>query len=548
MSSVSVISQKRVSRREVLKQSGVLSALGMAGAVAPATASAAMMSAADPLEIASSLAPAGFPKLTGLEPKNLFTEIGVRPIVNGRGTYTIISGSLSLPEVKRAMYEASFYFVQMDELMAAVGKEIAHLMGAPGAIVTTGCEAAIALATTACMAGTDVEKSQALPYRRYKNQVVIPKHSRNPYDFGVRMTGAEIVEVDTADELKERLTAEVAMVYVMSSPEAAKGELSIANICNIAKEKGVPVFVDAAAEEPLNPNIHIQAGATLVGYSGGKCMRGPQAAGVLLGDKDLTHAAFFQAAPHHNYGRAYKVGKEEIMGMLAAVRQWYKRDHDAEQKVWMTWLGTIEQRVKGLPSVTTEYLQPEDLSNKAPQLRIHWDAAQLKITGTEMEARLDAGTPRILLNGNGTRPDHMASSVTIMPYMMQEHDAKIIADAIYEGLTKPAAYSDPVVPQGTAAEVSGAWLNTVTYSLGQGEQHFLLTQSGNEITGTLQGEIYAAPLKGTVHGSEVKLNGTMAASGYSITWHFSGTVTGSMMSGKVNLGEYGEAMWKAVKV
>lgn len=543
----SVISQKRVSRRDVLKQSGVLSALGMASVVAPATTHAAMMGA-DPLEIASSLAPAGFPKLTGLEPKNLFTDIGVRPIVNGRGTYTIISGSLSLPEVKRAMYEASFYFVQMDELMAAVGKEIAQLMGAPGAIVTTGCEAAIALATTACMAGTDVEKSQALPYRRYKSQVIIPKHSRNPYDFGVRMTGAEIVEVDTADELKERLTAEVAMVYVMSSPEAAKGELSIANICTMAKEKGVPVFVDAAAEEPLHPNVHIQAGATLVGYSGGKCMRGPQAAGVLLGDKDLTHAAFFQAAPHHNYGRAYKVGKEEIMGMLAAVRQWYKRDHDAEQKVWMDWLGLIEKRVKSLPSVTTEYLQPEDLSNKAPQLRIHWDATQLKITGTEMEARLDAGTPRILLNGSGTRPDHMASSVTIMPYMMQEHDAKIIADALYDGLTKPAAYSDPVIPQGTAAEISGTWLNTVTYSLGQGEQHFILTQSGNEVSGMLHGEIYTAPLKGSVHGSEVKLNGVMEVSGYSITWHFSGTASGGTMSGKVNLGEYGEATWKAVKV
>ena len=546
MSPVSVTVGKRVSRREVLKQTGVLSALGVTSAVAPMTAGAAMM-AAEPLEIAGSLAPAGFPKLTGLEAKNLFTEIGVRPIINGRGTYTIISGSLSLPEVKRAMYEASFYFVQMDELMAAVGKEIAQLMGAPGAIVTTGCEAAIALATTACMAGTDVEKSQALPYRRYKNQVIIPKHSRNPYDFGVRMTGAEIVEVDTAEELKERLTAEVAMVYVMSSPDAAKGELSIANICTIAKEKGIPVFVDAAAEEPLNPNIHIQAGATLVGYSGGKCMRGPQAAGVLLGDKDLTHAAFFQAAPHHNYGRAYKVGKEEIMGMLAAVRQWYKRDHDAEQKIWMEWLGTIEKKVKALPSVTTEYLKPDDLSNKAPQLRIHWDATQLKITGTEMEARLDAGSPRILLNGKGTRPDDMASSVTIMPYMMQEHDAALIANALYEGLTKPASYSDPVIPQGIAAEISGTWLNTVTYSLGQGEQRLELMQSGNEVTGMLHGEIYTAPLKGSVHGNEVKLNGTMEVSGYSVSWHFSGTVSGGMMSGKVNLGEYGEATWKALR-
>ncbi len=269
----------------------MLSALGLASSVAPLPAEAA------PLEIASSLAPAGFPQLTGLEPDNLFTQIGVRPVVNARGTFTIISGSLSLPEVKRAMYEASFYFVQLDELMAAVGKEIAQRMGAPGAIVTTGCEAAIALSTVACMAGTNVEQSQALPYRRSKDQVLIPKHSRNPYDFGVRMTGAEIVEADTAEEFRERLTARVAMVYILSSPEAAKGHMSIANLCSLAKAAGVPVFVDAAAEEPLSPNVHILAGASLVGYSGGKCMRGPQAAGVLLGDKALTQAAWFQAAP-----------------------------------------------------------------------------------------------------------------------------------------------------------------------------------------------------------------------------------------------------------
>ena len=533
-----------LSRREVLKQSGVLSALGVAAAVSPLPASAA---AAEVLG-SGSLAPAGFPKLTGLEPKNLFTEIGVRPIVNGRGTYTIISGSLSLPEVKRAMYEASFYFVQMDELMEAVGKEIAQLMGAPGAIVTTGCEAAIALGTVACMAGTDVEKSQALPFRRFKNQVIIPKHSRNPYDFGVRMTGAEVVEVDTPEELQERLSAEVAMVYVLSSPDSAKGPMSIAAICSMAREKGVPVFVDAAAEEPLSPNIHIKAGANLVAYSGGKCMRGPQAAGVLLGDKDLTHAAFFQAAPHHNYGRAYKVGKEEIMGMLAAVRQWYKRDHEAEQQEWMGWLQSIENRVKSLPSVTTEYLQPEDLSNKSPQLRIKWDANQLKITGTELEHRLDAGTPRILINGDGARPNQMASSVTIMPYMMQAADARIIADAIYEGLTKPGSYTDPVVPQGTAADVSGSWLNTVVYTRGVGEQHFELTQSGNDVTGMLRGEIYNAAIKGSVHGNEVKLQCRMAVSGYDVSWHFDGTVSGGVMSGKVNLGEYGAAEWKATRV
>ena len=302
----------KITRRRMLQASGALSALGLTTSALPL---AALPLSHDATE--GTKAPAGFPQLNGLEKQNLFTEIGVRNILNARGTYTIITGSRSLPEVKRAMYEASFYYVQLDELMAAVGKEIASLMGAPSAMVTTGCEAAIALSTLACTAGADIEKCQALPYVREKTKVIIPKHSRNPYDFGVRTTGTQIIEVETPEQLEDSLTAQVAMVYVMSSPEAAKSTLPIATICRIAKTKGTPVFVDAAAEEPLSPNIHIQAGASLVGYSGGKCMRGPQAAGVLLGDPALIQAAWFQAAPHHNYGRGYKVGKEEIMGMLA---------------------------------------------------------------------------------------------------------------------------------------------------------------------------------------------------------------------------------------
>src|SRR5580698_5576999 len=309
--------------------------------------------------------PAGRTALTrgGSEHDNLFTRIGVRPLVNGRGTFTIVSGSRSLPEVKQAMYDASFYFVHLDELMEAVGQELGQLTGAERGIATTGCEAAIALAVVACIASTDPEKSQALPYIKGRDQVIIPKHSRNPYDFGVRMTGAEIVEVDSAEELRSKISNRTAMIYILSSPAAEKGPLSVPSICAIAKEKGVPVFVDAAAEEPLVPNIHIQHGATLVGYSGGKCLRGPQSSGMLIGQKDLCRAAYFQAAPHHNYGRAYKCSKEEVMGLLAAVRQWYKRDHAAEQQEWLSWLQYIERRVKDLPSVKTEYLQPEDLSN-----------------------------------------------------------------------------------------------------------------------------------------------------------------------------------------
>jgi uncharacterized pyridoxal phosphate-dependent enzyme len=532
---MSLFRTTRWSRREVLKQSAMLSALGAVTAASPHTASAAM-------------AGQTLPAREGTEHDNLFTRIGVRPIVNGRGTFTIISGSRSLPQVKQAMYDASFYFVHLDELMDAVGQELGQLTGAEWGIATTGCEAAIALATVACIAGTDPEKSQALPYIKGRDQVIIPKHSRNPYDFGVRMTGVEIVEVDSADELRSKLSDRTAMIYILSGPEAEKGELSIPSICAIAKEKNIPVFVDAAAEEPLVPNIHIQHGATLVGYSGGKCMRGPQSAGMLIGKKDLCRAAYFQAAPHHNYGRAYKCSKEEIMGLLAAVRQWYKRDHAAEQREWLSWLQLIESRVKGLPSVRTEYLQPEDLSNRAPRLRIHWDANTLKITGTELVARLDAGSPRILVDGgSGVRPAKMESTISIMPYMMDPGEDRIIADAIYEGLTKPGHYEDPVIPTGAPASVQGAWAVAIQYSRGMGEQQFTVEQSGNDLRGTQRGELYTTALKGVIHADQIELRSNMEVSGNSIPWTFQGTVQGNTMGGTVHLGEYGEATWKAIR-
>ena len=221
---MSLFRKTRFSRRDVLKQTGMLSALGAANAVAPLAGAAVL---AEPAEHK-------LPAREGTATDNLFTRIGVRPIINGRGTFTIISGSRSLPQVKQAMYDASFYFVQLDEMMDGIGAQLGKLMGAEWGITTTGCEAAICLATVACMVGTNVEQSQAFPYIKRKDQVIIPKHSRNQYDFGVRMTGAEIIEVDSPEELSAKICPRTAMIYIMSNPRNASGPMSIKNICAIA--------------------------------------------------------------------------------------------------------------------------------------------------------------------------------------------------------------------------------------------------------------------------------------------------------------------------
>jgi uncharacterized pyridoxal phosphate-dependent enzyme len=516
------------SRRDLLKSSGAV--------------------AAAPLAAAPAMAAVTTPVHGGTDGDNLFTRIGVRPLINGRGTYTIISGSRSLPEVKQAMFDASHYYVQMDEMMDAIGARLGRLMGAERGIVTNGAEAAICLATVACMVGADVEKSQALPYIKAKDQVIIPRYSRNPYDLGVRMTGAEIVEVETPEDLRAKISPRTAMIYVMSGPSAEKGPLNIATLCTIAKEKNVPILVDAAAEEPLNPNPHLSRGATLVCYSGGKCLRGPQSSGILLGDGPLCQAAYFNAAPHHCFGRALKCSKEEAMGLLAAVEQWYKRDHAGEQRMWRGWLQVIENRLKPLASTRFEYLEPEDLSNKATRLRIHWDATVLKITGTELVAKLDAGTPRILIDaGVGRRPDAMASSVIVMPYMMDPGEDRIIADAIHAALTNPGHYDDPVVPNGPPAVLEGEWAVTLLYFAARGNQRFTLTQKNGRLTGHHTGEIYEGALEGTVRGDKVEIRSRMAVPGNDIHWTFHGTFDGRGLVGIAEMGEYGLVTWTAVR-
>ena len=527
------------SRRDILKSSGAVAPVVLVAAPAPAAAQ-------------------GLPAHAVNERDNLYTRIGVRPILNARGTYTIISGSRSLPEVKQAMFEASHYHVHLDELMDGIGAELAKLTNAPWGITTNGCAAAIVQATVACMVGTDVEKAQALPHIKAKDQVIIPWHSRNQYDIGVRMVGAEVVEVQTAEDLRRAINPRTAMIYILSSPEEAKSVLPIKAICEIAKEKNIPTFVDAAAEEPVKPNIHLAAGATMVGYSGGKCMRGPQSSGMLLGPKDLCKAAYFNASPHHNYGRPLKCSKEESMGLLAAVRQWYQRDHDGEQRMWRQWLEHIEARLKSLESTRFEYLQPEDLSNKSTRLRIHWDAEALGITGTELVAKLDAGTPRIMVQGGtGTRPNPMASYITIMPYMMDPGEERIVADELHAALSNPGTYSNPPVSKGLLASLAGNWAVTIKYVRGQGEHQFTLQQSGGELTGMQKGEIYQGTLTGMVRANTIEMRSYMPVSGSSgratgglsgIDWRFKGTANGNTMVGTVDLGEYGVVPWTAVRI
>jgi len=477
---------------------------------------------------------------------SVYRAIGVRPVINARGTFTIITGSQTLPEVKRAMDEASRSYVQMDELMEGVSKRLAEITGADWGIITAGCCAAITHFTSACIAGSNPERMQRLPnLTGLKNEVIIPGYSRNVYDHAVRMLGTKIIEVDDFSKLEAAFNSRTAMVYILAGP-GDEGPLGTAAVAAVAKRHNVPLLVDAAAEILTFPNVHLQRGATAVAYSGGKCIRGPQAAGLLIGEKSLLQAAWLNSAPHHAFGRSLKVGKEEIMGMLTAVETWKKRDHQAEWQQWMSWLNHIGSRVSAVNGVTTKILEPEGLSNKTPSLRILWDGSKTGITGSELAKVLLDSEPRIVVaGGSGTRPDRMESTVTVTPYMMIPGDEKVVADRLFAVLSKPPRFENPAVPQGETASVHGQWDLRLEFTRGSADHALALEQRGASLVGTHRGEFITGDLAGAVQAGQVRFRSSQKIEGTRLSYDFKGQVSGDTMSGTVDMGEYGEARWTA---
>lgn len=475
----------------------------------------------------------------------LYESIGVRPVLNARGTFTIITGSQSLPEVKQAMEEASRHYVQLDELMEGVSKRLAEITKAEWGIVTAGCCAALTHFTAAAIAGFNPERMQRLPdLTGLKNEVVIPAYSRNQYDHAVRMLGVRVVEVREIAELASNLNERTALIYILAGA-GDEGPLGTKAISDIAQTRNVPVIVDAAAEVLTIPNLHLGRGATAVAYSGGKCIRGPQAAGLLLGDKNMLQAAWINSAPHHAFGRSLKVGKEEIMGMLAAVEMWVKRDHEAEYREWESKLDQISRRVKQVDGVTTKVIPPEEgLSNKTPSLRLQWDGGRLGITGQELSRILVDSEPRIVLAGaSGSRPASMSSSVSIVPYMMMPGDEKIVADRIHAVLSNPPKFEAKPVPSQATAAVSGLWDIQLDFGRGSASHTLMFEQQGAKLTGSHRGEFAAGDLGGSVTGNAIRFRSRLPTLGSRVSFDFSGVVNGDQVSGTVDLGEYGQTTW-----
>jgi L-seryl-tRNA(Ser) seleniumtransferase len=382
-----------------------------------------------------------------------------------------------------------------------------------------------------------------------KDEAVIPANSRNVYDAALRAVGVRVVEVSTMAEFEAALGPRTALIYILAGPGADASPLNLKAIAPIAKAKGVPIVVDAAAEILTIPNVHLENGATLVAYSGGKCLRGPQTAGLLLGRKDLVRAAWVHSAPHHGFARAMKVGKEEAIGMLMAVEMWVKRDHDAEWKRWTAALEHIAGRVSAIDGITTSIVQPAGLSNRTPSLRVWWPRQRFGVSGDELARTLLDTDPRIALFPAGAAADPSLTGVSVTPYMMSPGEEKIVADRLH-ALLAGRSSRDSAAPVATpVADLTGQWDVRIEFAAGVSTHVFHLRQQGREIDGAHQGDFVSRSLSGTLDGDAVRIRSTYSEQhGDALSFSFSGRVapgTKDEIAGTLDMGEYLGARWTA---
>ncbi len=399
---------KRISRRAVLASSAAVPAMAAPAAKAFATAP-------------------------------IYQRLGVRTFINAVGTITTLSGTLMDARVLRAMEEASRNFVAIHELQGKAGARIAELTGAEAAFVTNGASCALCLSTCAVTAGADKSKMTRLPdLTGMKSEIVIQKRHRNMYDHAFRMVGVKLVDVVTADELKKAIGPTTAAVAFVASHHVLGHKVELDEVVAIAHAAGLPVILDAAAEVPPASNLSkfVKMGVDMVAFSGGKNLRGPQSSGLLLGKKEWITKAYANASPNNYFARISKVGKEEIVGLLTALEIFLAKDHDAERKEWHAMLGRAAARLKGAPTVFTEFIPNNDFSH-SPRLSVQWDEAKFGVSLTQMVERLRAGTPSIEASDmRSFNPPW--KGLGIFPYNLKPGEEIVIADRVREILGSKA--------------------------------------------------------------------------------------------------------------
>ena len=369
---------------------------------------------------------------------NPYQELGVPTVINAEGTMTMLGGSLGRPEVEAIMSQAAKHFVSIPALEAAAGKRISQILKLPQgytALVTSGAAGAIQSGLAGILTGDNDSFIKQLPdLTGMKSEVIIQKSHRNPFDHQLRGTGVKLIEIETRDQLRRAVNERTAMMHFTNFANAA-GQIKVDEWVNLAKELKLPCMNDAAADTPPLSHLwdYANMGYDLITFSGGKAMRGPQCAGLLIGREDLVHYALLNNSPFEDtLGRGQKVGKEEIIGMIKALELYLAEDHDALAREWQQRLNTVSTQITKIPGVSTAFFTP-DLANHVPHMQITWDT-KVSLTAQQASQILRAGTPSIAIGGGEGRPGLAMSS-----FMLQPGEEQIIAEQMVKLFRKNLA-------------------------------------------------------------------------------------------------------------
>ncbi len=361
---------------------------------------------------------------------NPYEELGVTTVINCEGTMTMLGGSILRPELEAVMAQAGRHFVSIPELEVAAGKRIAEMLKLPEgytALVTSGAAAAIQSGLAGILTGDNETFIKQLPdLTGLKSEVIIQKSHRNPFDHQLRTTGVKLIEIETRDELRHAIGPRTAMMHFTNFANGA-GQIKVDEWVKLAKQYKLPCMNDAAADTPPVSHLwdYTNMGYDLVTFSGGKAMRGPQCAGLLIGRKDLVGYALLNNSPHEDtLGRSSKVGKEEIIGMVKALDLYLNEDHEALAKEWQGRLDSISRQVVRVPGVSTAFFVP-DIANRVPHMQITWDVARISLTPKQASQLLRESKPAILMGAGEEKPGLAMNS-----FMLQPGEDKIVADQL----------------------------------------------------------------------------------------------------------------------
>ena len=362
---------------------------------------------------------------------DLYDELGVRKIINGYATLTSLGGSIMPDEVIAAMAEAARHFVSIDELQEKVGEKIAAWTHNEAAYVSCGAAAGIVLSTAACITGLDPNKRERLPFTDGMKNEIIAHRCGVEYGFTIRQAGGRVVLIGTdqganADDLEQAMNERTAAIFVVYKNGKMDGQIPLVAQIAIGKRHGVPVIVDAAAQIPPVENLwrFTQMGADLVIFSGGKGLCGPQSSGLILGRRDLVAACAFNACPRSFIGRPMKVGKEEIVGLMAAVRWYLNLDHARlaqsyeEQVTWMI----AELSTTAYVSARRGF--PSEAGQPMPRVEIVLDDEHSGISRDDLLQRLASGSPAISLAPAGD------NGIFINPQTLVPGQEKVVVEQI----------------------------------------------------------------------------------------------------------------------